>query len=209
MIDRPTFLDAVAQAFRDHGLTAAITALIGGSLAIAAAVTRRAFTNEAMLERLEHELSAERERIDKQRAEDRRRAGQDCPLRRRRDWTPGHPDLGDRRSRLLNRRSEGSHGRPDPAPRDHLLDRHPALLHRDPVRMGIDRHARSERRRSGHHRPQSAASDIGLRHRSIWDMGLPRIRDQRRSGNRDLAARRVTAAARKQCRINRTGEYND
>ena len=44
MIDRPTFLDAVAQAFRDHGLTAAITALIGGSLAIAASVTRKAFT---------------------------------------------------------------------------------------------------------------------------------------------------------------------
>ena len=72
MIDRPTFLDAVAQAFRDHGLTAALTALIGGSLAIAAAVTRRAFTNEAMLERLDRELTAERERSDKQRAEDRR-----------------------------------------------------------------------------------------------------------------------------------------
>ena len=72
MIDRPTFLDAVAQAFRDHGLTAAITALIGGSLAIAAAVTRRAFTNEAVLERLEHELAAERDRFDKQRAEDRK-----------------------------------------------------------------------------------------------------------------------------------------
>ena len=70
--DRPTFLDAVAQAFRDHGLTAALTALIGGSLAIAANVTRKAFTNEAMLARLDHELTAERERIDKQRAEDRR-----------------------------------------------------------------------------------------------------------------------------------------
>ena len=72
MIDRPTFLGAVAQAFRDHGLAAAITALIGGSLAIAAAVTRKAFTNEAMLERLDRELTAERERIDKQRAEDRK-----------------------------------------------------------------------------------------------------------------------------------------
>ena len=72
MIDRPTFLDAVAQAFRDHGLTAAITALIGGSLAIAAAVTRRAFTNEAMLERLDRELTAERDREGKQRAEDRK-----------------------------------------------------------------------------------------------------------------------------------------
>ena len=72
MIDRPTFLDAVAQAFRDHGLTAALTALIGGSLAIAANVTRKAFTNEAMLDRLDRELTAERDREGKQRAEDRR-----------------------------------------------------------------------------------------------------------------------------------------
>ncbi len=72
MIDKPTLPDGIAQAFRDHGLTAAITALIGGSLAIAAAVTRKAFTNEAMLDRLDRELTAERDRIDKQRAEDRR-----------------------------------------------------------------------------------------------------------------------------------------
>ena len=72
MTDQPTLLDSVAQAFRDHGLTAALTALMGGSLAIAATVTRKAFTNEAMLERLDHELTAERERIDKQRAEDRK-----------------------------------------------------------------------------------------------------------------------------------------
>ena len=72
MLDQPTLLEAVAQAFRDHGLTAAITALMGGSLAIAATVTRKAFTNEAVLERLEHELATERERFDKQRAEDRK-----------------------------------------------------------------------------------------------------------------------------------------
>ena len=72
MTDQPTLLEGVSQAFRDHGLTAAITALMGGSLAIAATVTRKAFTNEAMLERLDHELTAERERIDKQRAEDRK-----------------------------------------------------------------------------------------------------------------------------------------
>ena len=72
MPDQPTLLEAVAQAFRDHGLTAAITALMGGSLAIAATVTRKAFTNEAVLERLEHELVTERERFDKQRAEDRK-----------------------------------------------------------------------------------------------------------------------------------------
>lgn len=71
MTEQSTLLDAVAQAFRDHGLTAAITALMGGILAIAATVTRKAFTNEAMLARLDHELTAERDRIDKQRAEDR------------------------------------------------------------------------------------------------------------------------------------------
>ena len=72
MPDQPTLIEAVAEAFRDHGLTAAITALMGGSLAIAATVTRKAFTNEAVLERLEHELATERERFDKQRAEDRK-----------------------------------------------------------------------------------------------------------------------------------------
>lgn len=72
MTDEPTLLEGAAQSFRDHGLTAAVTALIGGSLAIAASVTRKAFTNEAMLERLDRELSLERERIDKLRAEDRK-----------------------------------------------------------------------------------------------------------------------------------------
>ena len=72
MTDRTTLLQDVGQAFRDNGLTAAITALIGGSLAVAATVTRKAFTNEAMLERLDRELNDERDRIDKQRAEDRK-----------------------------------------------------------------------------------------------------------------------------------------
>jgi hypothetical protein len=72
MTDKPTFLDALAQALREHSPTAAITALIGGSLAIAASVTRKAFTSEAVLARLENELAAGRERIDKQRAEDRK-----------------------------------------------------------------------------------------------------------------------------------------
>lgn len=72
MTDRPSLLEGVAQAFRDHGLTAALTALIGGSLALAAAVTRKAFTNEALLDRLDRELALERERIERQRAEDRK-----------------------------------------------------------------------------------------------------------------------------------------
>ena len=39
MTDKPGLISGVAQAFRDHGLTAALTALIGGSLTLAAAVT--------------------------------------------------------------------------------------------------------------------------------------------------------------------------
>ena len=62
----------VGQAFRDNGLTAAITALIGGFIALLAAVTRRAFTNDAMLVRMDRELLAERDRVDRQRAEDRK-----------------------------------------------------------------------------------------------------------------------------------------
>ena len=62
----------VAQALREHGLTAAITTLVAGLFALAAGVTRRAFTNEAILQRLEHELIDERDRVDKQRAEDRK-----------------------------------------------------------------------------------------------------------------------------------------
>jgi hypothetical protein len=72
MTDRTTVLQEVGQTFRDHGLTAAITALIGGAIALLAAVSRRAFTNDAMLSRLDRELMAERDRVDRQRAEDRK-----------------------------------------------------------------------------------------------------------------------------------------
>ena len=72
MTDRTSLLQDVGTAFRDNGLTAAITALIGGFIALLAAVTRRAFTNDAMLSRLERELLAERDRVDRQRAEDRK-----------------------------------------------------------------------------------------------------------------------------------------
>lgn len=65
-------LQTIARALRDHGITAALTALIGGAIALAAAVTRRAFTNEAMLDRLDHELQTEREHVEAQRAEDRK-----------------------------------------------------------------------------------------------------------------------------------------
>ena len=72
MTDRTSLIEEVARAFRDHGITAALTALIGGTLALLAAITRRAFTNDAMLARLDRELLIERDRVDRQRAEDRK-----------------------------------------------------------------------------------------------------------------------------------------
>jgi len=72
MTEQTTLLEDVGAAFRDHGITAAITALIGGTIALLAAVTRKAFTNDAMLARLDRELLAERDRVDRQRAEDRK-----------------------------------------------------------------------------------------------------------------------------------------
>jgi hypothetical protein len=72
MTERNGMLQEIAQTLRDNGLTAAITALVGGTLAMAATVTRKAFTNEAMLERLDRELLLERERTEKQRGEDRK-----------------------------------------------------------------------------------------------------------------------------------------
>jgi hypothetical protein len=71
MDEKTTILQEVGAAFRDHGVTAAITALVGGTIALLAAVTRKAFTNDAMLARLDRELAAERDRADRQRAEDR------------------------------------------------------------------------------------------------------------------------------------------
>ena len=64
-------MQQVGDAHRDHGITAAITALVGGTIALLASVTRKAFTNDAMLARLDRELAAERDRVDRQRAEDR------------------------------------------------------------------------------------------------------------------------------------------
>ena len=71
MTEKTSFLQEVAEALRDNGITAAITALIGGTIALLASVTRKAFTNDAMLARLDRELTQERDRVDRQRAEDR------------------------------------------------------------------------------------------------------------------------------------------
>ena len=75
MNDQTTLAGEVARAFRDHGITAALTALIGGTIALIAAITRKAFTNEALLDRLDRELIADRDRIDSQRSEDRKADG--------------------------------------------------------------------------------------------------------------------------------------
>ena len=70
---QPTSLfEQVAQAFRDHGLAAAIGVWFTFVAGLAAAVTRKAFTNEALLHKLEQELASERTRIEKRRDEDRR-----------------------------------------------------------------------------------------------------------------------------------------
>jgi len=65
MTEQNSLLQEVGAALRDHGVTAAITALIGGTIALLAAVTRRAFTNDAMLARLDRELLAERNRVNR------------------------------------------------------------------------------------------------------------------------------------------------
>ena len=71
MIPRPAILDEASQALREHGPTAAVTALVGGIAAVLGASVRKAFTNEAVLARVERELAEERARVEKQRAEDR------------------------------------------------------------------------------------------------------------------------------------------
>lgn len=48
METRTPMLQEVGAAFRDHGTTAAITALIGGTIALLGSVTRKAFTNDAI-----------------------------------------------------------------------------------------------------------------------------------------------------------------
>ena len=72
MTERNSLVQEVGTALRDHGITAAITALIGGTIALLAAVSRRAFTNDAMLSRLDRELLTERDRVDRKRSEDRK-----------------------------------------------------------------------------------------------------------------------------------------
>jgi len=72
MSSQPSLFEQIAQAFRDHGLTAAIGVWFTFIAGLATAVTRKAFTNEALLHKLEQELNEERTRIEKRRDEDRK-----------------------------------------------------------------------------------------------------------------------------------------
>lgn len=72
MNQHSSLTDQILQAFRDHGITAAIGVWFTFIAGLATAVTRKAFTNEALLHKLEQELAEERARIEKRRDEDRR-----------------------------------------------------------------------------------------------------------------------------------------
>jgi len=71
MSNRDTFTDQVVQAFRDHGVATAIGVWFTFIAGLATAVTRKAFTNEALLHKLEQELAEGRARVEKRRDEDR------------------------------------------------------------------------------------------------------------------------------------------
>ena len=72
MSQQPSLFEQTLQAFRDHGLAAAIGVWFTFIAGLATAVTRKAFTNEALLHKLEQELGDERARVEKRRDEDRR-----------------------------------------------------------------------------------------------------------------------------------------
>ncbi len=63
--------EQIAQAVREHGITTAIGVWFTFIAGLAMAVTRKAFTNEALLHKLEQELAEERARIEKRRDDDR------------------------------------------------------------------------------------------------------------------------------------------
>ena len=71
MSQQSSLIEQTVQAFRDHGLTAAIGVWFTFIAGLATAVTRKAFTNEALLHKLEQELAEERARVEKRRDDDR------------------------------------------------------------------------------------------------------------------------------------------
>ncbi|WP_210879999.1 hypothetical protein [Roseovarius autotrophicus] len=72
MTQQSSLFEQITQAFRDHGIAAAIGVWFTFIAGLATAVTRKAFTNEALLHKLEQELAEERARIEKRRDEDRK-----------------------------------------------------------------------------------------------------------------------------------------
>ena len=72
MTQHASLLNQILQAFRDHGVAAAIGVWFTFIAGLATAVTRKAFTNEALLHKLEKELAEERARVEKRRDDDRR-----------------------------------------------------------------------------------------------------------------------------------------
>jgi hypothetical protein len=72
MTQQSSLFAQIAQAVQDHGITAAIGVWFTFIAGLATAVTRKAFTNEALLNKLEQELNEERTRIEKRRDEDRK-----------------------------------------------------------------------------------------------------------------------------------------
>ena len=71
MTNRQSLIEQILQAFRDHGIAAAIGVWFTFIAGLATAVTRKAFTNEALLHKLEQELAEERARVEKRRDDDR------------------------------------------------------------------------------------------------------------------------------------------
>ena len=76
MSGRASILEQLVQALREHGITAAIGVWFTFIAGLAVAVVRKAFTNEAMLQRLERELEAQRNRQDERRDDDRAADGE-------------------------------------------------------------------------------------------------------------------------------------
>ena len=67
----------VVNAFREHGMAAGFTALATVLVGVAVAAARKAFTNDAVLHRLEQELAREREAERIREAERERRREED------------------------------------------------------------------------------------------------------------------------------------
>jgi len=70
MTQKPGMIEQIASALRENGVYAALSVTLTAMLGLAAAVTRKAFTSEALVRRLEAELEGERERNDAARKEE-------------------------------------------------------------------------------------------------------------------------------------------